>query len=303
MTMFIYSNAFAANMILSSIEYVFNIDIECVVLLKENHSIHNYYSNSNISVQRLEKIEDCIASADIVLIVRNNFTPMKNIHFIKDLSIQNDKIVYEIIDPWDTTLFNTELDTENCNNYKQTPVILCLYLGDKSGEYFTEMKINEMFTTNGINICHIFTKRTRDLLIQLDNCKLLNDRISLQLTGKREDVPLIVYSKILRRDLDELGLQLVKLSTMLPDYIILQTEFDINNLEQVKNTIVYTLNKKVGQQIKSRYLFVNNEYLLHCEQAIDNSSDTHDMYSQVLYDKLRNSIFTQLAYPEGIIVI
>jgi len=300
---FIFSNSFAARTVLFGLDSLFNIKIDEVLLLKENHNQkENFLFNTNIKINLYESINDCICHCDFILMIKDNNTPEKSINYILCKSKELDKRCYEVINPWKNELSsNTSNIAHENTDFKKYPVILNISLGTISQHYCVEILLNKIFTKNNIGFKQFYSKETEFFLLQLDRYGILSDNFSRQIKFSKYQYNIIIYSINIGESIYNIKKHIDILRHISPDFTILQTDIKFNEYENSKNIIKYGCLSQLDILIKSHYKTVNDVLTVYCNKSIEQDSFIQDIESISLENKLSFDIFSKIAFPEGII--
>ena len=303
MTVFVFSSAFAAKMLLRSIDYVFNFQIQRVILLREIYNANTSYVNKCVEIKIENNVDECIESADIIILVKNDKMPEIKIAYLKDLSAQKQKPIYEFNDPWDSTpLVDHDFD-RIITELAKRPCVLSLFWENTASSYVTELMISKIFSKNEIRFKQIFSKETTRFLTQIDSLKLLNRIIEIQLDENYNNADVIGYTCFLSNNINELQSQLSYLRTTFPDFIILHFDYNTNNIGTLKNYIQQGFPESMVTTIVSRYISVDNEYHVYYSKNLLVSENELDICDIEIESKLERLLFTHLAYPDEIRVL
>ncbi len=227
MKVFLLANSYTASTIATKLEYVLNVVMEELIILREN------YTNSiNIKYEKALHIYDtpdeCVRNCDIVLIVKDFLIPEKTVCDITALASKLTKSVYLIDNPWtvlkeSNTTTQDVLFTDFDDQYNSVPLILVLSCGSFAQSYCVEIMLSEVFLSKQMKVVQFWKPEVEKMLIQLHSQKLLNHDLAglLKESCSNPDI-LIQHSSIncFEHTYDTLRLMEYILRNQ-PDYVIL----------------------------------------------------------------------------------
>lgn len=299
MTIFVFSNFFAANMLLNNIDYVLAFQIHRIVLLKEIYNMDVPY-NRGIKIEIRERVSDCIEIADMVFVIKNEMIPKTKIEYVKKMSAEKQKPLYEFFDPWYSLSFDNGAFEHSFPKSSKKPCVLSLFCGNIASSYYLETTISKIFSQNDICFKQIYSTATNSFLVQMGKFKLLNQKIERQLDKNYDNADIIGCSCVLDKNYDKLFSQIGFLRSTSPDFIILQVDYNLNCIEYIKDFIRYSFQKSIAITVLSRYICVEDEYCIYYNNRISCAKDELAMYDCELESILERTLFTQLAYPDDI---
>lgn len=293
---FVFGNSFATKNIISSFSYLFNECVQSVYVLGENHRQKDF-KNLEIDIIVNDNIEYCLSNCDLILLLFDKNIPEKSVNYIKKFADSNGKRFIKLNNPWFDD--NFELP-KTYNDLIQFPSILIVSLGKISQGYYTEMIINQIFSEKDIFIKQLFLDSTSDLLLQIDDVKLLNAALHDQIQNECQKYEVVIYSVNIRENnVSDLKQCIEFAKKTSPDFIILQADFNYN-FNQIKPIIEYNLCTKIDILIKSNFMLYDRDFV-YCQSDVDEKM----LYceSDNFMNTLSKKIFSKISFPEGCIVI
>lgn len=299
--LFIFSNSFNTKTFAFEIDYVLNLKIDRLILLKENHSIDELIACGKFKIDFYSTLDECLSECDTVLLIIDDNIPEISQNYLESMCAKLNKCCIKIINPWK----DTEPTYKICENYdyEAKPVVLLLSSGIASQPYCAEIMLNRLFYDRTIPIRQIFTELTRSVLSQLQQNGSLTEQLEAQLMSNEQPYNIIVYSIYIDEKLQNLKNFLTEFRTLSPDFIIFQSDINYQEFEKIKNIIEYNFFKKLDFFIKSNYHDINNLCYLYCNNNIGPNNDVEYIESETLKEKLIERILAKISFPEGIVAL
>lgn len=304
---FIYSNSFSTMTFMCKLKYILNIEIDEVLLLKENHRqtekrMLGFYG---YDINVYSNIDDCIAKCDYIFAITNSNMPSECIEYVARRSNKLCKKYIEIKNPWsEKTLTKKEMLKGNLNDSKNYPLILLIALDDSSQQYYTEILLNEIFAENGINIKQVFSPSTYSILKQLSEYDLVSYNLVKQFKEIKKHV-VNIYSVNIGADFNNIVNYMDIIKILNPDYVILQTGIRFCEYEVAKQIIKWGCSSTLDLIIKSHYnnVTLNDAKIYYCDNQILVDDLVNDIENSSLKESVTYKILTKLSLPNGVLRI
>lgn len=296
---FIFSNSFTAKTISLSINNILNTHIDEVILLSENHEEYEF-SNllKDIRISLVENIEKAVFACDVVLICITPNIPLKKINYVKSAARRTDKqlIVIECI--WESSFKNkaspyfSNIDSSNCI------VILNISLSPEAQQFNGEILLNRILSKNCISFKQFFSPATINILEQLNEIQMLKPSLAKQFCKENERFDVAVLSVTLSEFKDSLSL----FNEFKPDYIIVQSDFRGNAIDEIVSLLKRRFNVSYDYIIKSHYIQVENSipFQIYCNSKKESIKNENDIEASELPSALEFDLLSKIALPNGI---
>ena len=296
--LFLLSNNFSTHMLIYELDFVLKIDVEEIILLKENHSVGEFHTfNGEIPITLYSDINKCILNCDIVILFVDENIPYKSIDSIYNQSLFQGKRCIILNNPWRSSPTSFTSFEDNTIASPNVPVILNLSIGLLSQPYCMEVLLNKILFQNNFNITQHFSAQTNDLLLQLKTNDLLNPNFYISDIGD-----IFVYS-IMVNENENISKEVIELiNNIAPDYIIIQTDLRFEKYGEIKNFIFYNCYRQIDMIVKSHYINYNciPVYCMNRNNQDAVSDNIYDLDSNILEETLSKKIITKIAFPFGI---
>lgn len=306
---FIFSNAFLTNTFIYEIDFLVNIKINKIILMKENHNLNKKYPTNIISkIEICDNIDQCILNSDYIFIIYDNLNllPEKTINYIKNMSKQKGKVYYEIQNKH--TLLGNELEKcffYNLNAYKKYPTIINISIGCAAQQYCSEILLHKILSNNKINFKQFFSNSTLSILHQLQEKDILNKTIRNNINNNNK-IEIVIYSFNIGINFSNIKKYIQLIRNINPDFVILQTNSNFESYDLIKNYIKYGGEANLDIILKSHYNIMLNtkDYdIIYCDKIINNADIKIPIYDIEDYNIERDlsfEIFSLLSLPQGI---
>ena len=298
---FIFSNSYAAKTILLELDYLLNIEIDEIFLLKENHDEKEHYTCNNAKIKIHKSVDTCISFCDTIILIKDSNMPEKSIDYLLSESKRLNKNCFVVQNPWEKEfIFSTNEKSYENFDFKKYPVILNISLGSNTQQFFIELMMNRLFVENKINFRQVYSAETSDFLHQINNFGLLNNNIFEQLNMIDNQYNIIIISLNIG-NLYNMKKYVDIVKFISPDFITIQSDLNLNEYDYVNNMVKYGYFSKLDLLIKSHYYLLQNKFNIYCDKKIDNDFFIQDIESDNFDKKLYNAILAKIALPEYVV--
>lgn len=295
---FVFSSSYLAHTFVYSIDYVLNVSIGKVYLLKENHS-KNEFRDFSTEIILEENVVACMKNCDIVIVLNNGCIPPKSIVNIQGLSIKMNKQLY-IVDVPNQNF--SDIRKIDLSIYKVTPTILNIAIGRSSQQYCTEILLNRIFNYANVNFIQEYSTNTSHILQQFSNLKILSFEIERNFHINNSKCNVIVKS-LSFEDIESMIKNLEEIKLYHPDYIVLNSDLATEYYEELK--------KHLYNGLSCHFCLVYSKYFRKEYAKNSFSSIFCDMYDDSYYyiddksieRKLKLDLFSKLSYPDKVSII
>lgn len=294
---FVYGSSFSTYIFVNSINYLLNINIGYINLLKENHTFSEFGKNSD-RIKLYNKVTDCILNSDILIILDNHKLPPQ---ILTDIVISAEKF-NKILVPIDF-LFDYKSKKGNfCSFNTQTPTILNISIGNNSGNLCIEMLLSKIFSDLNVNYFQSFSDQAETMTQKLQGKKLLNNKIinAISKNCSKYDAAIITLNYSSFQDMTN---HCAEILSFFPDYIILNTSYRFMEYKKIESFIHY----KFGVPlliIKSNYVEVyraeNSMKCIYCKEKLQ---DVNYINDENLEQKLKLEILSTLTFPKDVYML
>lgn len=190
MKVFLVANTYSTHLIVSNLSFVTNGYVTELILSNETIRSQTTFLNCDVPVKICDSFENAMNDCDQIWIVSDGEMSTKKIDQIKTNANQENKIVWEFVDPWVNS--NNDLYELSQNSEPDTlsilPRITILSFGKWTQLYSVEICLVKMLLKNSANVFCEFSKQTRCFLDQLNKTGILNPKISLCNSLESSDV-------------------------------------------------------------------------------------------------------------------
>lgn len=299
---FIYSNSYNAHAFIANINYLLNVNIDKIILLKENHLIEENFLIENIKICFHNDIYKCIMSSDYVFIINNEALPINIINLINKICRDTGKLCISLrsLSP----ICEREHIDEYLDNHfnKNFPTVLLLSIGKLSQLFSLEILVHKVFNSYGVNFYQYFNKTTQSVFIELQKHNLVNSKLMYELDNYPKDNCINILSVSIPDNLRELHDYTGIIYKTKSDYTILHTNSTFSSIQLISNYLRYGSNIEIDMVIKSHYSCIQNgkDYYNFYKETIETDEKLiYDIESFALCNKISNNIFAKIGIPEG----
>ena len=211
-----------------------------------------------------------------------------------------------INDVWNNSHSSDANEIINPDIFNNIPVVVDISLGVYAQQFKMEIFLNKLFSLLEVDFYQHFSTSTVRFLSQLQDLKIINKSLSKQLNKQvdEQNIPdVILYSLDIGSDISNLKKYSELLKTLQPDYVILQTDIDFKNYEMARQLVKYAIYSEINMVVKSHFHSTDDKiYTVYCDKCIENNN-VLDVDSQYIEKRLKSSIITKIAFPEGVVPI
>lgn len=293
---FVFSSAFVTRMLIQYIDYLTNFEIGEIIVLQENHS-EKEFQLPNKRIMVYNNLVECINNCDVVIVIDQGRIPQSSLEFINNYSERSNKIVLKLTSPWTNGFVihnNTAIDID----YKTTPVILNIGVGDISEQFNTEIILNKIFASKSIRFYQEYSDPTRFFLHQLADNNVLNTNLNNFLFKKENLVDVVIKSVTISNVTDVINISEF-IGDISPDYVVFSTGYNFAE-DEVKKIFLYKFNCHVFF-IRSKYIEINRSekdmMYIYINKVDENFCYMEDPDA---VEKLELDMLSRIAYPESI---
>ena len=286
---FLFSNAFTARTLTFQMEYVFNIPINTIFLMAENHhKDETFFVGENSHVCICNTFDECINRSDMIIVAKDQIVP----HFI-------DKKDCLIIDsPWKSKNdYKTDIHAIPKLDYLTKPVIVILSMGNYTDQYCIEILVNKILSEKNAKVMQFFSPETKTILSALSQSEYLNPNLC---DVQNNDYDIIVLSiKGITNDSQLFRI----LKDVSPDVLILCVNYSFSKTIEIEHYFKYICN--IGAIVKSPYISYEvvegKTYPVFC--GFEKSNFFKNSLDKNLEHDLRTSILQRVYLPDSIYIL
>lgn len=294
---FIFANSYIVYNTLLGLEYLFCDKINKVILLKEVLGSQLFFKRYDI--ETYSTVESCLQHCNTILIINDGNLSNSSLELISKYSNTHQRKCYI----FDVCSQLNEGYVVKEKHKEDTPVILCVSLGQYTQQMYIELLLNKIFSDLCVPITQFFSSYTKNFLYSLYYNKILNSSIKWDLEGVNENSLVTIRSVTLNGNstIQEIASSINQFNA---DYFIFLIDESVKEeCTVLQNLVKYNCYKNINFFIKSHYHSDSNEgsYVLYCDDiSLNNDLPVVDVENNDLYKILQKDILTILATPEGI---
>lgn len=299
---FIYSNSFDARTLVANINYLLNISIDKIILLKENHLSEENFLIENIEICFHTDIYECVMNSDYVFIIENETLPTNMIQRVKKICGDTSKLCIYLgsLSPICERKYINEYLDRQFNEH--LPTILLLSIGKLSQLFSLEILLHKVFNMYDVCFFQYFDKTTKSVFEELQKHNLLNSKLMYNQDNYPSNNCINIVSVSISDNLRELHDYSNIIYKTKSDYTILNVNATFNSIKLISNYLKYGSNVEIDMVIKSHYCCLQNGkdyYSFYKEAIATDKRIIYDIEDSELYNIISNNIYTKIGVPKG----
>lgn len=296
--LFIFANSYITNTLVKCIRDMVNFKIDDIVLIKENYP--DIIEENIILCDTLEKA--ITISSTIVVVIDDNI-PTGSIAMIKELALIYNVKCYVVKNQWEDGIL-----PDNSSNYcnlefrNNLPNILNISFGPATQQPIGEMMLRKIMINNNIKYVQVYSAKTRRFFEELKKHSILNNEIKNQLEASSE-AEIQIISIDLGSNFNQGKEYFEQIRRNEPDFVIFQSNINAPGREKIESNLRIINADREIFCITSNYYETFSKIKVFISNINKADKKYHSIYSSNLIETLSNSIFSQLAYPAGIVTL
>ena len=298
---FIFSDSIGTYTFLYTVEWFFGTNVDTIITTDEV-VFKNVIGSFRYKFECYDSIEACVSNCDIVLVYDGKNLPEYVISKIKSISIIQSKRYIEVesykgIETKDTT----EYRFINGSSFT-TPAVVIFSIGLSTVPMKVELDINRIFSDEGVSINQYLSLYSSHILQQLSNFGIAVNKIKSLSKIRCENVS--TYFLDLNNNIFNIYKYYSLLTTIKPDYIIVLTDYDLSDYDEILAYIKCFCLRYPDVIVKSRWFSIGNDIFCHSDQ-FDNSQQEKkhfvlDFEDGDFLEKIKFDMFSKISLAEGI---
>ena len=287
---FVYSDSFHTYEFVNVIDHLLNFRVNEINLLNENHDMREFKAKGN-QIKMHDNIQQCIENSDVIILLNTPNLPTKVVAELKEIIKIKQKKLVDI----DLNLSSSQMNTYRYNHNENIPVILNISIGNHSANFCLEIILNKILSSQCVDFWQEYNTETAAMLRQLNENSILNNALCTKKTAGRITIRTVHYSNF-----QEMVDASSEIQTLLPDYIILNTNYRLHEYDKIKDYIYYRYGIPLFI-VKSNFAEVYRaERSMKCVYCVEKQEGIHYINDDELELKLKFDIFSHLSFPNEI---
>lgn len=297
---FVFSNSICTYTFLYIIEWLLGKSIDTVITTDET-LFEQLVNNFSFKIKYYASIESCVSNCDIALVYNDDNLPKEVIKKVKHITTIQDKKYIEIDGGSLSSKSKMEIDVNNINNLKIPSVAICS-VGLATIPMKVEFDINRVFWDAGVQINHFLSLESTHIVTQFIDSGINEDR--LKLFNRFQDSDVSVYFIDLGNSVYNVHEYYNLLSVIKPDYVIILTDYDMLDYDELNMHIKSFCMRFPDIIIKSRWFSFGNNMFCHSDdfnnQLYENNQIILDFEDKFFLEKLKYDMFSKISLPAGV---
>lgn len=297
---FIFSNSIGTYSLLYVVERLCGTGIDTVITTDES-IFANMIKSFNFEIKYYNSVETCVSHSDIILVYNDGNLPEHVINKIKSISTKQNKKCIMIDDCKSIELGDSLKHDFIDSNNLDTPAIVIFSLGLATIPIKVEFDINHIFADAGVSINHYLSPYSKFIAEQFRNAGLNGNRLELFNDSRLPDV--YVYFFDLNDNILNISKHYNLLTSIKPDYIIVLTDYDISNYDDLLMYVRCFCMRYPDIVVKSRWFSIGNNMFCHSDCFENTQQEKNkfvlDFEDKDFLSKLKFDMFSKITLAEG----
>lgn len=298
---FIFSNSIGTYTFLYTIEWLLGTNIDTVITTDEV-LFKGLINNFDYKIKYYDSIESCVSNCDIILVYYDKNLPEHTINKIKRISAMHNKKYIEIdgsksIESRD----RMEYDLISRKNLDM-PSVAIFSIGLATIPMKVEFDVKRIFSEVGVPINHFLSSESKQIAWQFRDAGISGDEPIL--FNEIQHAKASVYFFNLDNNIYNIHKHYNLLTAIKPDYIIVLTDYDLLDYDELIMHIRSFCFRYPDVIIKSRWFSIGNNMFCHSDNYDNlqqgNNQLVLDFEDKDFYKKLKFDIFSKITLAEGI---